>query len=149
MYACMCTYMCPCGLRARSLEGQSERKRERRIQVRRKKEGKRETEAYGRAGGLPGFRQEDVTVNPRPPASDEPTLSASQGLPRSLLLLLLPRARAYVSRLHMHTRGERKKGGKGRTYTHWPPSNYYRANSHSVLRDGTQRAGPASPRWGL
>jgi len=78
---------------------------------RKERERERKTEAYGRADGLPGFRQEDVTVNPRPPASDEPTLSASQGLPRSLLLLLLLRpVRTCYAYTYMCTgRGTRRE----------------------------------------
>lgn len=142
------------GLRARSLEGQRAKERER-IEVRRKKGGKREIGAYGRAGGLPGFRQEDVTVNPRPPASDEPTLSASQGLPRSLLLLLLRPVRTCYAYTRTYTRGGKGGREEGRQGAH-----LYTLDSivelfaeriviafFAMVRNGlTAREGPASLR---
>lgn len=103
------TYMCSCrctrsrgkqrerergggrkGKEERKGESRRERREENRDEVKRKERRKeKRTAAPRRAGGLPRFRQEDVTVNPRPPASDEPTRSLARPAARSLLLLLL------------------------------------------------------------
>lgn len=94
------------GKEERKGESRRERREENRDEVKRKERRKeKRTAAPRRAGGLPRFRQEDVTVNPRPPASDEPTRSLARPAARSLLLLLLgPRCVRVRPQAHARAR---------------------------------------------
>lgn len=94
-----------------------------------------------------GFRQEDVTVNPRPLASDEPTLSLAHGLCEHAFLPVCPfRAVLHVS--VRVVRGQPRKRGPRKKYTTYTcvcmsareqprrpsyqtlSSNYYHANRY-------------------
>lgn len=112
--ACVCVDVCVAGdeqEREREREkGEKMREREKGREQERKEgrietrgEGKKEREAYTprlrRAAGLPGFREEDVTVHLRPLASDEPN-AASQGLRHTAFYFLAHDA--YVN-AHIHT----------------------------------------------
>lgn len=106
--------MCVCAVYVHvlSLEGQSERKREKNTGEAKERRKERDR---SRASGLPGFRQEDVTVNPRPPASDEPTLSLARPATQPSSSTSSS-ARAYVLRLHMHIHA-----GRGRRVARGTP----------------------------
>lgn len=100
-YMCLCIYVYVRARRDWETEKENEIKREREKNgdERRKKERNKERGIWPRWWmGLPGFRQEDVTVNPRPPASDEPTLS----LARPAFFFYGPCVRVYA---YTHARG--------------------------------------------